>query len=322
MIPVPIGDAPNFKASTPWVNWTLIALNVAVFLWARSTHQGDGAYHRWVIEWGFIPLAPRLETWISSMFMHAGWGHLGGNMLFLWIFGDNVEGRLGHLGYLFAYLAFGLAAVLFFQLLDPDGVIPLVGASGAIFGVLGYYFLAFPRNRVRFILWFFVITAFWLPARIVLALYLGLDLVRLLIEESRPGAGESTGVAYAAHVGGFAFGVVLAFVLRRFMPPLAPAPTPKRRRPGSASVLFQNARYFQRQRQLRSARAAYEAVLREHPESPEAPWAALYLGHLMQGLYEDYPTAARHFDYAAQHHPDAAVRVEAARLAAVARSLI
>ena len=321
MIPIPIGDAPNFKAHRPWVNWSLITVNVAVFLWAASTHAGANAYHRWVMEWGFIPLAPRLETWVSSMFMHAGWSHLAGNMLFLWIFGDNVEGRLGHFGYLFAYLAFGLAAVLFFLLLDPNGVVPLVGASGAIFGVLGFYFFAFPRNRVRFFLWFFFVFAFWMPARIVLALYLGFDLVRLILDEARAGSGASSGVAYAAHVGGFACGVLMALALAKLLPPLTPAPTRRAQRPGSARVLFHNARYFQRRRQLRSARAAYQAILREHPESPEAPWAALYLGHLMQGLYEDHEAAAHHFAYAARHHPDRTVRLEAERLAEVARGL-
>lgn len=320
MIPIPIGDAPNFRSHRPWVTWGLIAVNVAVFVWARSTNPSAVDYQTFVIDWGFIPLAPRLETWITSMFMHAGWGHLLGNMLFLWIFGDNVEGRLGHFGYLCMYLAAGLAAVLAFRVLAPEGSIPLVGASGAIFGVLGFYFWAFPRNRVRFFLWFFFVFAFWMPARIVLALYLGLDLVRLILQRAQPGAGGGD-VAYAAHVGGFAFGLLLALVLARAMPPLMPARTRPTRHHGAAPVLFQNALFFLRRGRLHSARATFEAVLREHPESPEASWSAFQLGHMLEGVFHDPRSAAEHFEYAARHHPDRNVRAEAVRLAARARAL-
>jgi len=121
---IPLGDAPNYADSRPWVNYGLIALNVGVYLWALVAHPGDAAYQSWVNEWGFVPAAPRLETFFTSMFMHAGFWHLAFNMLFLFIFGDNVEGRLGHVGYLLAYLACGLAAVLLFRALDPSSTLP------------------------------------------------------------------------------------------------------------------------------------------------------------------------------------------------------
>jgi membrane associated rhomboid family serine protease len=210
---LPIGDTPNDHVLKPYVNWALVALNVLVFLLAKAA-SGGAAYHAFTMEWGFTPVAPRVETFFTSMFMHADFMHLASNMLFLWIFGDNVESRLGHLGYLLTYLACGLAAVLFFRLLGPDSTVPLVGASGAIFGVTGFYFLAFGRNQVKVLTWFFVVTVFLVPARIVLGVYLALNLFNMLREGGKAGGG----VAYGAHVGGFALGLLLAFLLRRAAP--------------------------------------------------------------------------------------------------------
>jgi membrane associated rhomboid family serine protease len=210
----PIGDSPNFSHVRPVVNWGLIAANVLVFLLAKMQTGGDAGYAAWTLEWGFTPVAPTIETFFTSMFLHADFMHLAGNMLFLWIFGDNVEGRLGHAGYLLAYLAFGLAAVLFFRVLAPGSTIPLVGASGAIFGVEGFYFLAFGRNRVRVIYWILIAGAAEIPARVMLGISFVFNLVYMLAQGDKLGGG----VAYAAHVGGFVIGLLLALALRAVSP--------------------------------------------------------------------------------------------------------
>src|SRR5262249_14160366 len=152
-----------------------------------------------VFTWGFRPAAPSLVDLFTCMFLHAGFLHLFGNMLFLWIYGDNVEHRLGHVRYLLWYLATGIAATLFHVLGAPHSQIPLVGASGAISGVLGFYFVWFPRNRVR-LLWLlppFVMQVFEVPARLVLGVYLVLEnLLPYLVVRG------DAGVAHGAHIGG------------------------------------------------------------------------------------------------------------------------
>lgn len=241
----PIGDTPNPRF-TPWVNWALIALNVLVFLAftlplsqqpadptdplllqyvsvlreaypslsAADLAQGLTAYDSFVFEHGYKPGAPSLSDLFSAMFLHAGLGHLLGNMLFLWIYGDNVEHRLGHLRYLLVYLLSGVAATLGFALLAGGSMTPLVGASGAISGALGLYFVFFPRNRVKvFVFLFpFIMRVFLVPARLVLGVYLLWDnVLPLLISGSSGG-----GVAYGAHIGGFVAGVLIALGVERF----------------------------------------------------------------------------------------------------------
>jgi len=162
------------------------------------------------------------------MFLHGGFAHLFGNMLFLWIYGDNVEHRLGSARYVFWYILTGACATLFHAVFDSDSRIPLVGASGAISGVLGFYFLWFPRNSVRILVFLppFLMQVFEIPARYVLGMYLLVDnLLPFLF------AGEG-GVAHGAHIGGFVVGGVLAWLLDRrglaSRPPdiLAPEATP------------------------------------------------------------------------------------------------
>lgn len=157
-------------------------------------------------------------TILSAMFMHGGLLHLGSNLLYLWIFGDNVEHRFGARAFLLFYLASGLAATLAQVALDPRSLIPNLGASGAISGVLGAYLVLFPRNRVRVVL-FFVVTA--VPAFVVLGLWIAMQ---FLDGWGAIAATEQTGgVAYGAHIGGFAAGVTLALLLRRRLPDRAPA---------------------------------------------------------------------------------------------------
>jgi len=170
------------------------------------------AYDLFVFTHGFRPGAPSIASLFEAMFLHAGFAHLAGNMLFLWIYGDNVERRLGPLSYLGWYLATGAAATIFFAASAGSSMVPMIGASGAISGVLGFYFLWFPRNQVRLL---FLIIPFFMrvievPARIVLGAYLLLDnLLPYLLTD------QATGVAHGAHIGGFVAGLGVAWVMDR-----------------------------------------------------------------------------------------------------------
>jgi membrane associated rhomboid family serine protease len=262
-------------------------------------------YQAWLHEWGFVPVAPSLETYFSSMFMHGGFMHLAGNMLFLFVFGDNVEGRLGHLNYLLTYLACGLAAVLLFQVLAPGSTIPLVGASGAIFGVEGFYFLSFPKNRVRVVYWIFFIGYGWISARLMLGFSFVLNLIYML---SPQGAG---GIAYAAHVGGFVFGLGLAFALRVLQPRQERVPARAVSSGGTAAGLLDDARRAARAGRYDDARQALAAVLRDHTHEPEGPEAALQMGVLLARVYGRPEQARDPLRFAAQLHPDAERRAAA-----------
>jgi len=240
----PIGDTPNPRNYTPWVTWTLMALNIGVFLFVTLplAWVGVEATDPRVVEWvhslggprpGFdaVSFAAQLSAWdlfvfdhgfrasdpsaldlLSAMFMHAGLPHLVGNMLFLWIYGDNVEHRLGRRGFLIAYLGTGAVSTLAYAILAHGGGAPLIGASGAISGVLGLYALMFPGNRVRLLIFLFpiLVRTVMVPAWIVLGLYLLLDNVVPLLM----GAGGN--VAYGAHVGGFVAGVALGALGERW----------------------------------------------------------------------------------------------------------
>ena len=238
---LPLGDEPNPRG-VPLVTYSLIGINVAVFLLltlplssvrpsmddpvladylriitselgggvsAMQLLQQTSAYDLFVFQWGFRPVDPGIISLFTAMFLHGGFMHLAGNMLFLWIYGDNVEYRLGRLPYLAAYLGTGVVATLTHAVLDLGSVIPTVGASGAISGVLGFYFVWFPRNRVRLLLllpFFFHIV--YAPARFVLGIYLILDnLLPFLATRGVAGGG----VAYGAHIGGFIGGLAYAW---------------------------------------------------------------------------------------------------------------
>jgi membrane associated rhomboid family serine protease len=152
--------------------------------------------------------------WLSifqAMFLHADWLHIGGNMLFLWVFGNNVEDKLRPLLFIAFYLASGLAAAAAQLLVNLDSVQPNLGASGAIAGVLGAYLVMFPRRRVLTLVIFFFITFVYLPAFVVLGLFFVLDLIRGLLDLQQAG-GALGGIAYWAHIGGFAFGAVMALL--------------------------------------------------------------------------------------------------------------
>lgn len=213
----PIRDH-NPSGGTPVLTLALIAVNVLVFLATYAT-RSDYDAQAIVIQWGLIPAriaaGQGYETILTHMFLHGSWMHLLGNMLFLWIFGDNLEARMGRLGFLAFYLASGLAAALAQDLMDPASRIPMVGASGAIAGVLGGYIWLYPRARVDVL---FIIVIFFkvipIPAWIVLGFWFATQLIAGTATPT-----EAGGVAYWAHVGGFVAGLGLTLALIRREPP-------------------------------------------------------------------------------------------------------
>ncbi|PTQ72697.1 rhomboid family intramembrane serine protease [Celeribacter persicus] len=192
------------------VTYALIAVNIAVFLAMLPSYGDERAlltiYSNWALLPARISYGEGYDTFLTSMFMHGGVMHIAGNMLFLWIFGDNLEDEMGHGRYLAFYLLCGLAAGMAQYLADPSSRVPMVGASGAIAGVMGGYLLLFPRARVD-VLFIFIIffRVFPLPAWVMLGLWFALQVVAEL--GSSAGTG---GVAHLAHVGGFVAGVVMA----------------------------------------------------------------------------------------------------------------
>ena len=207
----PIGDDNSARRSFPVVTSVLIAINVAVFLLELSA--GDA----FIDKWAFVPVRFNSEpmanaaTVISAMFMHGGWLHLGGNMLYLWIFGDNVEDRLGPVRFTIFYFLAGIAATFAQFMVNPGSPIPNVGASGAIAGVLGAYLLMFPKARVDVLLGRQVVA---MPAFIVLGFWVVLQMVSGVGSIADTAQTEQGGIAYMAHVGGFVAGILLTFVMR------------------------------------------------------------------------------------------------------------
>lgn len=199
---IPIGDE-NPTQRTPYVNYAIIAFNTLIFLLFNFRSDFDLI----VKNYGFTPANHELLTTFTSMFMHAGFFHIIGNMLYLAIFGDNVEDILGHY-YILFYLACGVSADLLHYVIDPSSALPAVGASGAISGVLGFYLIFFPWHRVKFWYWLrFAAGTFYLEAFWAIGFWFILQLLYGLITLSVPGLG---GVAYWAHIGGFACGAAIA----------------------------------------------------------------------------------------------------------------
>jgi rhomboid family protein len=205
----PIGDDNSDRRTQPVVTYTLIAFNVLFFL--IELNGGD----TFIGTWSFVPVrflanpAGDCVTIFTSMFMHGGWVHLGGNMLYLWIFGDNVEDRFGHLRFLVFYLVCGIAATFAQLALSSGSDIPNLGASGAIAGVLGAYLLLFPNHRITVIAGYGVMQ---MSALVVIGLWFVLQLFSQI--GSLGSTVDTGGVAFMAHIGGFVAGYVLAFILR------------------------------------------------------------------------------------------------------------
>jgi len=204
----------NPSERTPYVTWALIAINIAVFLsYFPSIGDEERVLMSFYSDWALVPRlvsqGDQTYTIFTSMFLHAGWLHLAGNMLFLYIFGDNLEDAMGHVGYLIFYLASGVAAAFGQMLADPASPVPMVGASGAIAGVMGGYLLLFPHARVDLVLILFVIVkVITIPAWLLLGLWFALQLANGTVTAAAGG-----GVAYWAHAGGFVAGVMLTLPL-------------------------------------------------------------------------------------------------------------
>jgi len=210
-------DAPS--RTFPLVTFLLILANGLVWMWELSLGGGT-ALDTFFYRFGFIPgiltgaydapswaLSPYVLTILTSMFVHGSWSHILGNMLFLWIFGNNVEDHLGHASYLLFYLAGGVVAALVQLLSGPGSDVPTIGASGAIAAVMGAYFFVYPTARVQVLVFFIFITTIRLPAWI----FLGVWFLMQLFEGTY---GAAQGVAVWAHVGGFLFGLMIAWIDR------------------------------------------------------------------------------------------------------------
>ncbi|MFQ6019300.1 MAG: rhomboid family intramembrane serine protease [Dehalococcoidia bacterium] len=228
---IPVSDTVRAR-TFPYVNVALILANIAVFIYELTLSPGE--INRFLTDWGVVPA--RLIDWLegpsgsdreelftplTSMFLHGGWFHLIGNMLFLWVFGDNVEDALGHLRYLFFYVITGIGAVALQVFIDQDGLIPMVGASGAIAGVLGGYLVLYPRATVGVLIpWLWFLGIFPVPAVLLIGFWFLLQLFNG-IASIGIAVGVTSGVAYWAHIGGFLAGLILIWVVprrRRFYP--------------------------------------------------------------------------------------------------------
>ncbi len=236
---IPVSDTVRSR-TVPYVNLALILANILVFIFELSLSPLE--VNRWFVEHGVVPV--RLIDWleepsglaqpltvISSAFIHGGWLHLIGNMLFLWVFGDNVEDALGHVVYLLFYLAAAVGAVALQVAIDHNGTVPMVGASGAIAGVLGAYLVLYPTASVGVLipwLWFF--GTFPVPAALLIGFWFFLQLLSG-VASIGSATGVSEGIAVWAHVGGFATGFALTIALWPFIP-RPPSSRPARRRPG------------------------------------------------------------------------------------------
>ena len=272
---LPISDGGRPRGTFPYVNVALLALNALVFLYEIGVGGlgflfGGSSLGIFVffLKFGFIPaeltaaepyrllgtgagggidIASPIPTWatmLTAMFIHGGLMHFIGNMLFLWVFGDNIEDTFGHIRYLLFYLAAGVLATLSHYAIDPASQTPLVGASGAISGVMGAYLLLYPRNRIRTLIIYILITVIELRAVWLLLIWIGLQTVQGLLSI---GISEQVSTAFFAHIGGFAVGAIIGGIYKTFRrntgsrrppggprrrpPPAGPPTTPWRQRP-------------------------------------------------------------------------------------------
>jgi rhomboid family protein len=214
---LPISDH-NPRRITPFVTYVLVGINILMFLWELSLGP---ALEVQLFQVSFVPARfwaapfypPNLIRIVVSMFLHGGWLHLGGNMLYLWIFGDNIEDRLGHFKYGLFYLLCGFFATMAHALVSPASRLPAIGASGAIAGVLGAYLILFPRAQVTTVIPIFMfVTVRELPAVLVLGLWF---VLQFFVGVTSLGGPEG-GVAYFAHIGGFVAGMALVGLLGGF----------------------------------------------------------------------------------------------------------
>lgn len=211
---IPISDDNRGRRSTPYVSYALILINILVFIYQVILNSRDE--FTFILDWGAIPAqvseGERVFTLLTCMFLHGSWLHLGGNMLFLWVFGDNIEDVMGHWSFLAFYCLTGVAASASQVWLNTGSQIPLVGASGAISGVLAAYIILFPRGRVVSLIFLGVfVTTLLLPAWIMIGYWIALQLLQGFLSFGVRTA-QTGGVAYFAHIGGFLAGLVLVWI--------------------------------------------------------------------------------------------------------------
>lgn len=203
----------NPTSTFPFVTVCIIALNAGIYVWELASPLGMqkialvyGAIPHHLVSSGNVQAVYPIATVFSSMFLHGGLLHMGGNMLYLWIFGDNIEDRIGHFRYLFFYLLAGVFAAYANALAEASSYIPMIGASGAVSGVLGAYLLLFPRSRVHTLVFFgFFFQVVRIPASIVIGLWAVIQFVSGALSK---GMLQQGGIAWFAHIGGFLFGLI------------------------------------------------------------------------------------------------------------------
>jgi membrane associated rhomboid family serine protease len=211
----PVGDDNIERGWSPFFSYLILAANVAVFLFQANMPEGVAA--GFVTEYGAIPAEITqgidLQTLVTSMFLHGGWAHLLGNMLYLWIFADNIEAIVGNVRFLIFYLLGGLAAGFAQILIEPGSLVPCIGASGAISAVMGAYIMMFPHSRVKMLFLIFF-SVFYIPAWVFLGFWFvqqtmsGMDALGM--------SGENAGgVAWWAHIGGFVFGLLAGYIFKK-----------------------------------------------------------------------------------------------------------
>jgi membrane associated rhomboid family serine protease len=226
---IPLRDI-NRSRTTPYVTWAIIALNVLVFLYQLTL--GPRGTMRFYLQYGVIPyelthgvdlpppagVQPLYLTVLTAMFIHGGLLHLAGNMVYLWVFGDNVEDRMGHLRFLIFYFLCGIAATAAQVLVNPNSRVPNIGASGAIAGVLGAYLVLFPAAQIETLaFWGFFIGIVRIPALVLLGYWILIQFVSGIVTLGMPQTGG--GVAWFAHIGGFIAGMALVKIFARRRPP-------------------------------------------------------------------------------------------------------
>ena len=229
----PIADDNKGVSGPAYVTWALLAVNIGVFLLQMSDESITSGWSiipreittgvdlvdtQFVTVGGEqvpVPQAPGPPiiylTLLTHMFMHGGFGHIFGNMLYLWIFGDNVEHRFGHFLFFVFYIISGLVAALAQLMVSPDGVVPNLGASGAIWGVMGAYVVLFPRNKVKAIVFYMIVS---IPSVFVIGMWAALQIYQSV---NTSGDGQLGGVAHLAHIGGLVAGLAMGFVARTFI---------------------------------------------------------------------------------------------------------
>ncbi|HEV8346152.1 MAG TPA: rhomboid family intramembrane serine protease [Vicinamibacterales bacterium] len=209
---IPLRDVIPSR-STPYITVTIIALNAVAFLFELSL--GERQLTEFLYFYGVIPAAFSWPTLITSMFLHGGWSHFIGNMWYLWIFGDNVEDRVGHGRFIVFYLLCGIAAAIGQIVMDPYSELPTIGASGAIAGVMGAYFVLYPHSRVLTLIPWIFIQIVEIPAIVLLGFWFLMQFLSagaIAVTSNSHGGG---GVAFAAHVAGFVVGAIGVFAFRK-----------------------------------------------------------------------------------------------------------